>query len=80
MKKLMAITAILIMTAAFISAKGVNTMNKTAIFAGGCFWCMEGPFEAEKGVIDVRAGYTGGATKNRRMRRFLQAAPDMWKQ
>ncbi|HPN64792.1 MAG TPA: peptide-methionine (S)-S-oxide reductase, partial [Candidatus Goldiibacteriota bacterium] len=29
-------------------------MNKTAIFAGGCFWCMEGPFEAEKGVIDVR--------------------------
>ncbi len=63
MKKLMAITAILIMTVVFISAKGVNTMNKTAIFAGGCFWCMEGPFEAEKGVIDVRAGYTGGATK-----------------
>lgn len=36
----------------------VNT--KTAIFAGGCFWCMEAPFEAQAGVIDVVAGYTGG--------------------
>ncbi|MCA9477953.1 MAG: peptide-methionine (S)-S-oxide reductase MsrA [Nanoarchaeota archaeon] len=34
--------------------------QKTAIFAGGCFWCMEGPFEAEPGVIDVVVGYTGG--------------------
>ena len=39
-------------------------MNKTAVFAGGCFWCMQGPFEAEKGVIEVKAGYTGGSTKN----------------
>ncbi len=39
-------------------------MSKTAVFAGGCFWCMEGPFEVEKGVIDVKAGYTGGNTKN----------------
>ncbi|MCE5299908.1 MAG: peptide-methionine (S)-S-oxide reductase MsrA [Spirochaetia bacterium] len=39
-------------------------MEKTAIFAGGCFWCMEGPFEAEPGVLSVRAGYTGGTTKN----------------
>ncbi len=31
-----------------------------AIFAGGCFWCMEGPFEGVHGVIDVRAGYAGG--------------------
>ena len=31
-----------------------------AIFAGGCFWCMEGPFEAMKGVKSVESGYTGG--------------------
>ena len=33
---------------------------KTAIFAGGCFWCMQGPFDAENGVIDTDAGYCGG--------------------
>lgn len=36
----------------------------TAIFAGGCFWCMEPPFENTEGVIDVVAGYTGGETEN----------------
>ncbi len=38
--------------------------QKRAIFAGGCFWCMEPPFENTKGVIDVAAGYTGGRTEN----------------
>ncbi len=32
----------------------------TAIFAGGCFWCMEGPFEKIEGVYDAVSGYTGG--------------------
>ena len=31
-----------------------------ATFAGGCFWCMEPPFEALPGVISVTSGYTGG--------------------
>ncbi len=31
-----------------------------ATFAGGCFWCMEPPFEALEGVVEVIAGYTGG--------------------
>lgn len=35
-----------------------------AVFAGGCFWCMEPAFEQMPGVIDVLAGYTGGDTKN----------------
>lgn len=33
---------------------------ETAIFAGGCFWCMERPFESLDGVVDVISGYTGG--------------------
>lgn len=33
---------------------------KTAIFAGGCFWCMEHPFDALDGVTDVQSGFAGG--------------------
>lgn len=33
---------------------------ETAIFAGGCFWCMEPPFEQLAGVINAESGYTGG--------------------
>jgi peptide-methionine (S)-S-oxide reductase len=36
----------------------------TATFAGGCFWCMQPPFEKLHGVVSVKAGYTGGSTKN----------------
>jgi len=35
-----------------------------ATFAGGCFWCMEGPFEAQEGVITVTSGYTGGSVED----------------
>ncbi|MBW1641838.1 MAG: peptide-methionine (S)-S-oxide reductase MsrA [Deltaproteobacteria bacterium] len=35
-----------------------------AIFAGGCFWCMEHPFEKMDGVVEVISGYTGGHTEN----------------
>jgi len=36
----------------------------TATFAGGCFWCMEHPFENLEGVHDVISGYTGSTEKN----------------
>jgi peptide-methionine (S)-S-oxide reductase len=34
-----------------------------ATFAGGCFWCMEPPFDALPGVAATTSGYTGGETK-----------------
>ncbi|MBX3721334.1 MAG: peptide-methionine (S)-S-oxide reductase MsrA [Turneriella sp.] len=37
---------------------------KSAIFAGGCFWCMVSPFEKVKGVKGVISGYSGGKEKN----------------
>lgn len=36
----------------------------TAIFAGGCFWCVESDFEKLPGVIEAISGYTGGFTEN----------------
>ncbi|KRN30406.1 peptide-methionine (S)-S-oxide reductase MsrA [Liquorilactobacillus mali] len=36
----------------------------TAIFAGGCFWCMVKPFDEYPGIIKVVSGYTGGHVPN----------------
>lgn len=43
---------------------GQAAKRATAIFAGGCFWCMEPPFEKTPGVVEVISGYTGGQKKN----------------
>lgn len=38
--------------------------SATALFAGGCFWCMEADFEHLSGVQDVESGYAGGTLAN----------------
>ena len=38
--------------------------HEKATFAGGCFWCMEAPFDKLPGVVSVTSGYTGGTVKN----------------
>jgi peptide-methionine (S)-S-oxide reductase len=38
--------------------------SQIATFAGGCFWCMEPPFDALEGVISTTSGYIGGRTDN----------------
>jgi peptide-methionine (S)-S-oxide reductase len=40
------------------------TAEATAIFAGGCFWCVETDFEKLAGVVDVVSGYSGGLKEN----------------
>ncbi len=37
---------------------------EAAIFAGGCFWCMEPPFDVLPGVVSTTSGYTSGKTRN----------------
>jgi len=41
-----------------------NPNADTATFAGGCFWCMQPPFDSEKGVLKTTVGYTGGSEQN----------------
>lgn len=54
-----------LVAAAFaILAQPAGAEIRTAIFAGGCFWCMESDFESVAGVSDVVSGYTGGTMEN----------------
>jgi peptide-methionine (S)-S-oxide reductase len=46
------------------SAKARPANAAIATFAGGCFWCMEGPFDALDGVISTTSGYTAGSKKD----------------
>ncbi len=48
----------------FFGADARTGTHKVAVFAGGCFWCMEPPFQKMDGVIDVVSGYTGGKTEH----------------
>ncbi|MEJ2536958.1 MAG: peptide-methionine (S)-S-oxide reductase MsrA [Calditrichia bacterium] len=46
-------------------SKDINNPNyQEAIFAGGCFWCMEPPYDDLPGVISTTVGYTGGNVPN----------------
>ena len=38
--------------------------TKTALFAGGCFWCMEKPYDEIEGVVRTTSGYTGGTEQD----------------
>ena len=41
------------------SVEIVDGKYQKAYFAGGCFWCMEPPFEALEGVVEATSGYMG---------------------
>ena len=48
-------------TAGTVAAPSLQEGQAEAVFAGGCFWCMEKPFDVIDGVISTTSGYTGGA-------------------
>jgi peptide-methionine (S)-S-oxide reductase len=67
------VPGLLMMSALLASAVGAAGKNdapaggrmlEKATFAGGCFWCMEHPFDSLDGVVSVTSGYTGGTKKN----------------
>jgi peptide-methionine (S)-S-oxide reductase len=47
-----------------LAASAARAETAVASFAGGCFWCMEPPFEALPGVVSVTSGYTGGTKRD----------------
>jgi len=47
-----------------IGKSAQNSQTELATFAGGCFWCMEPPYDDLPGVISTSVGYTGGKTPN----------------
>lgn len=60
----LAIAGVIMISKQIINNKTKNSKIETATFAGGCFWCMQAPFEKLPGVVSVKAGYTGGQGKN----------------
>ena len=57
-----AILSVLVGLTAYSQDK--KPQNDTATFAGGCFWCMEPPFDKIEGVISTTSGYAGGKEQN----------------
>ncbi len=67
MKYRFLISAIALIAAAAFMAHGQDkkaSKLEKATFAGGCFWCMELPFEESSGVVSVTSGYSGGHKNN----------------
>lgn len=63
MKTLTAVTLALLFLLTAAGSLPAAPLQK-ATFAGGCFWCMEHPFDELPGVVSVTSGYTGGHKRN----------------
>ena len=58
------LTAISLILLPLLNVESATATTEKATFAGGCFWCMEAPFDKLPGVVSVTPGYTGGQMKN----------------
>ena len=63
-RRLILITAALMFSPALTHAQAPTMKTAKATFAGGCFWCMEAPYDKLPGVIATISGYMGGQVKN----------------
>ncbi|MCU0881684.1 MAG: peptide-methionine (S)-S-oxide reductase MsrA [Hyphomonadaceae bacterium] len=57
-------TAFMALFVTVTPASAQPASRATAVFAGGCFWCMEKPFDDMPGVISTTSGFTGGTVAN----------------
>src|SRR5262252_5011517 len=56
--------AILFLSSAFAADAAGAGETRTAVFAGGCFWCIQPAFDKAPGVINTVVGYCGGTEPN----------------
>lgn len=64
MKRVFGIALLMVVTAMAVLSHAEEKKTAVATFAGGCFWCMEPPYDFIKGVKRTTSGYTGGTKKN----------------
>ncbi len=64
MKNLKFIFLVLLFSCINLETSNMSESTEKAYFGGGCFWCMEPPFEVLDGVIEATSGYMGGETEN----------------
>ena len=64
MKNLKLIFLVLLFSCINVETSNMSENTEKAYFGGGCFWCMEPPFEVLDGVIEATSGYMGGETEN----------------
>ena len=64
MRRLTKASSIFVVVLLFGMLGSLGAAERTAIFAGGCFWCLEPPFEVLRGVKSVESGYTGGTVED----------------
>ena len=65
LRRLLRITlSALLLGPALAQAQSPVVKTAKATFAGGCFWCMEAPYDKLPGVISTTSGYIGGTVKN----------------
>lgn len=60
----LALICLITLTCNLPSTVNAAEKHELATFAGGCFWCMEHPFDSLPGVVSVIPGYTGGTKNN----------------
>ncbi len=64
MKILKFVFLLILFSCISLETSNMSQNTEKAYFAGGCFWCMEPPFEALDGVLEATSGYMGGETEN----------------
>jgi len=64
MKNLKFVFLLLLFSCISLQTSNMSQNTEKAYFAGGCFWCMEPPFEVLDGVLEATSGYMGGEIEN----------------
>jgi len=64
MTKLFSCLGLFLIAVLLTGGKPMTTKTQKALFAGGCFWCIEAAFQPIPGVLSAQSGYTAGHVKN----------------